>query len=375
MEPWIEALIARGRVAGVLTFDEVNAAAPHVSDPDRLAEFVELLESHGITLIDGDQPEPEPPPEPQEAVADVPWEEHDILGGNYHRNAAFDKLLRDNGVRFTDAVCSFEPTGRVFDAELIIRGEVALASWLALRTLVPVTRMWPVIGGSVPHAAFTTEPELLDPAGRRRAWLNTWRRDRTIPDLELTPEMIRADAATNVAAAEKVPPTPWTFRERSGVPPEFTGPDSPLVPSEPDLAQLFANAGPFRATRQSFGGNDEPHAPFVRLRLYPTAVPWEVFAYSPYGGWNSTPWPDEQLTMLRHWHAEYGAEMVSLPGDWFEMFVPRPPRTRHQAQRLIAEMGSFGDETIYYPGGAQSADQGAAIEFVRTSHYWYFWWD
>ena len=45
-------LIKRGKDSGSLTFDEVNLALPELSEPERLAELQELLETYGISLID-----------------------------------------------------------------------------------------------------------------------------------------------------------------------------------------------------------------------------------------------------------------------------------------------------------------------------------
>jgi hypothetical protein len=106
----------------------------------------------------------------------------------------------------------------------------------------------------------------------------------------------------------------------------------------------------------------------MRIRLYPTAVPWEVFAYAPFGGWNDCPWPGEQLAMLRHWHEVCGAEVVSVQFDWYELFVPRPPRTRHQALALLHT--HFGEEQSFrVPAGADP------LEALAKAHYWHFWWD
>ncbi|MBA4188606.1 MAG: RNA polymerase sigma factor RpoD [Planctomycetaceae bacterium] len=52
----LKALLEKGKLTGSLTFEEVNAALPEMSEPDRLAEITELLlDQHGIQLIDADE--------------------------------------------------------------------------------------------------------------------------------------------------------------------------------------------------------------------------------------------------------------------------------------------------------------------------------
>lgn len=46
-EPKIAELVARGRVTGSLTFDEVNEALPANAQPHELAELVEWIETQG----------------------------------------------------------------------------------------------------------------------------------------------------------------------------------------------------------------------------------------------------------------------------------------------------------------------------------------
>lgn len=386
MSPWLQqlvadanfqALVARGQACGCLTFGEVNAVVPEVSEPEQLAEFVDWLDARGISLIDDDEPEPTTaePPNPVIDFDTLPEPPDDGTPPVYRRSSVFEGHLRSLGVTFTDVIVSHESGGAVFDAELVVPGEHALAAWLALRNAVPQTGLWPVIKGEQREPGFADAPDPLDPALRVFKWREVWRRDRNAPPPELTPDLIRADARAEIAAAAKVPPTPWTFRRHRGLgpaPAPLGEPDDERGPPEPDLAELFSERGPFRAHLSGGGCPGYPPHPFMRLRLYPTAVPWEVFAYSPFGGWNDCPWPDEQLAMLRHWHELYGAEVVSHRGDWYELLVPRPPRTRHQAYWLCQEMSHFGEETFYSHGPHTHPDP---IEAVRASHYWYFWWD
>ena len=50
----LKALIEKGKQSGSLTYDEVNQALPETSEPDRLPDLLELLEQHGITLIEAE---------------------------------------------------------------------------------------------------------------------------------------------------------------------------------------------------------------------------------------------------------------------------------------------------------------------------------
>ena len=116
----------------------------------------------------------------------------------------------------------------------------------------------------------------------------------------------------------------------------------------------------------------QPAYPFVLIHLAPTPVPWKVFAYWPYGGWNEAPWPVEQLTMVRHWYERFGAELISLPGDYFEMAVWYPPCTRAAALRLADESIEFGEETVFGYGDI-SADE--RVRRACGCRLWHFWWD
>lgn len=53
----LKSLVEKGKQTGSLTFDEVNAALPEMSEPERLAEIQEILETNGISLIDAEEAE------------------------------------------------------------------------------------------------------------------------------------------------------------------------------------------------------------------------------------------------------------------------------------------------------------------------------
>lgn len=366
MEQWLQQLIQRGLAqSGTVSFNDLDAIAPPEFLEGSLFDWLydQICEA-GISLIDDEDQATQMP----STSEPIPENEPENI---YLRDAAFEQRLRDFGVPFTDTMVSYEDSGNIFDAELIVPGERALAAWLTLRNAVSATGIWPVIGRELNEATYgEVWPEQLDP---RRRLAEQWRvavqtMSAIVP--RLTSDQIRADAAANIAEAAKVSPTPWTFRSAQAPgwkPPAFDEPDGPLPASEPDFAKLFSNDGPFRTVRAGFGGNNYPFHPFMRIRLYPTAVPWEVFAYSPFGGWNECPWPDEQLAMLKHWHAVCGAEVVSVREDWYDLFIPRLPRTRHQAIGLLST--HFGEDPVFRV--SEGAD---VLEALSQAHHWHFWW-
>ncbi|MCE9566319.1 MAG: RNA polymerase sigma factor RpoD [Planctomycetes bacterium] len=50
----LKALLEKGKQTGSLTFEEINAALPELSEPDRLAEIQEHIETLGIQLLDAE---------------------------------------------------------------------------------------------------------------------------------------------------------------------------------------------------------------------------------------------------------------------------------------------------------------------------------
>ena len=56
----LKALIEKAKQSGSLTYDEVNAALPELSDPERLSELTELLDTYGVSLIDAEDADEAP---------------------------------------------------------------------------------------------------------------------------------------------------------------------------------------------------------------------------------------------------------------------------------------------------------------------------
>lgn len=356
------ALIAHGLRTGSLTYDEVNEAFPGITDPERLAELQEQIESHGITLVDSDDEGeiavlPSSAPE-VEMVLKGFYDDGTSEAPCFYPHPTFEELLRRHGIPFGKFGCTMADASTIHFARLRVPGVRALETWWKLRQLVPETGRWPVIRGG------------------RNGQQVLWPEIDELPATKFVDAVGHRESAMQLLAeADRISQTPWTFRAMiaRGILPHFdNSADSELAISVPRVEEMFSNDGPFRGIRDA-GGDDWPIYDFVDIVLEPTAIPWQVFAYHPFGGWNDAPWPDEQLVMHRHWHERYGAELVCMNSDWYEMFVPRPPRSRHEALALIDEMTNFGEETIF--GYSRGGSEDSLVEQIRTAHYWYFWWD
>ncbi len=359
----LDDLLARAQEMRYLTYHELNNVLPGDITAEQLDVNLERAEDAGIEFI-GDAEIPTHPNDP--AIEE--WDLRESVELQYQRVPEFEHFLRRMLIPVTNSLCSFEDNGQMFDATIIVRGDQALSTWRKLRDNVPEFPYWPLLGRAdheILHA------QSLDTRDRWLAWRQQRRENPEEPPPlpDASPEGIRADARLNIEDAAGVPPEPWTWHGCQSVPNDID-PDADLPESHPDLEKLFSDNGPFLCVKESFHPY-WPHHPFVRIRLFPTSVPWEVFAYQPYGGWNDAPWPDKVLAMLRHWHEQHGAEIVAMWGDTLEVFVPRPPRTRHTALRLASELSWFGEES---PVSTAPKDVDIC-EYLATQHYWFFWWD
>jgi hypothetical protein len=346
-------LIAWGQQRGYLTYDELNGVLPDNLTAEQLDHHLRQLEDLGIQLVDANEPVgsdtmtiTDSGNVLSESEGSCPLEE---------RNPAWQEAIRALGVPVTDLVCWRDGEGRVYQARLIVPGEQAVANWWILRERAAEFG-WPVLHG--PHAGGeVTQLRLLSAA----------------------PEQLRERARHLLAEADRITPDPRTFhRWHEGGLENLSQEEWQALCEQPDL--FVPPADKEAADQVAFDELVQGRldirtlevAPFVEIALAPTAVPWEVFAYWPTGGFNGAPWPAEQLAMHRSWHQRYGAELLGYAHDWHELYVPRPPRSRADALLLTREMCGFGEETIL---GYQTLSTDEVVRRVRASRYWYFWWD
>lgn len=109
----------------------------------------------------------------------------------------------------------------------------------------------------------------------------------------------------------------------------------------------------------------------VAICKIPTPRSWEVPAYLSFGGWNECPAPEEHVALLRYWHENYGADIITVTSDVIECTVSRPPAERSQALALAREHFVYCADIVYQ--GTESISSLAAV--LCGGKTWYFWWD
>lgn len=117
---------------------------------------------------------------------------------------------------------------------------------------------------------------------------------------------------------------------------------------------------------------DEEAAEDVAIVLIPCAHGWEVPAHVQFGGFNDCPFPAEHAAILRRWHTQYGAEIVTMASDTIEMRVARPPKTREGALALAREQFLYTAGDLVLQGTGTLDALGACLEGAGI---WFFWWD
>lgn len=109
----------------------------------------------------------------------------------------------------------------------------------------------------------------------------------------------------------------------------------------------------------------------VAICKVPTPRSWEVPAYLSFGAWNECPAPEEHVALLRCWHENYGADIITLSSDVIECTVSRPPTEREQALALAWEQFVYCSDIVFQ--GTQTLSSLAAT--LCGGKTWFFWWD
>ncbi len=107
------------------------------------------------------------------------------------------------------------------------------------------------------------------------------------------------------------------------------------------------------------------------LAELPTGRAWTVFAWLPFGGWNSCPDTPALMAFSRRWRERYGAVPAVISSDTLEYRVPHPA-TLENAWELAKEQSVFCPDSLDTDAETPLAKLAADL---AGSTVWSFWWD
>jgi hypothetical protein len=215
---------------------------------------------------------------------------------------------------------------------IAVPGKDAVAAWRKLRAAVTATKHWPVLLG--PRDEVPRIEEMLEAGGDESA----------SAILKQASGFLAGDVLLTLARGRKE-------REETAEP-EYPG-------------------GPWPEEARPHAEWTIPEAAEVLVGLLPTESGWQMPAYLRFGGWNDCPPPRVHVALLKHWHEQFGAEVVGATHDTLELAVARPPQDRAAALVLAKQ---------HYDYCCDVVDQGVdSIEALAAGllggSVWYFWWD
>ena len=108
------------------------------------------------------------------------------------------------------------------------------------------------------------------------------------------------------------------------------------------------------------------------LAEIPVKNPWEIFAWVPFGNWNSCPDTTDLMAVSKYWHEKYGAVPAVIGRDVLEYDLVRPVK-KEQAVRLAWEQHGFCPELM--SAGPEEISIGEMAGMLTKATKWFFWWD
>lgn len=109
----------------------------------------------------------------------------------------------------------------------------------------------------------------------------------------------------------------------------------------------------------------------VYIARVPTDDWTDIAARLRFGGWNDCPSDDWHQAAFRHWHKQYGAELLSMTADIIEMQVKYRPQMLRDAVALAMEQFYYCSDIV-----TQGVNEPANLaKLLMQKNLWYFWWD
>lgn len=113
----------------------------------------------------------------------------------------------------------------------------------------------------------------------------------------------------------------------------------------------------------------------ILLAEIPARVPWEVFAWLPFGGWNECPDTLSLIAVCRHWRKRYMAVPAVVGQDTLEFILPAPVGPEDSIE-LAKEHCAFCPDIVDLTDAAEDESVlGKVAAGLEKSTVWSFWWD
>jgi hypothetical protein len=139
------------------------------------------------------------------------------------------------------------------------------------------------------------------------------------------------------------------------------------APFGPEFPGLAPPAGRVLHPAEIHQGLDFHLTAPARIGLAVADRPADVL---PLIGWKGHPSVLEAAAVLRSWEDRFGARLLEIGFAQIWLHVTRPPVTAEAAQRVAAELYSFGEEVQYGLRDLPSIALG-----ILDAQFWSFWWD
>jgi uncharacterized protein DUF4253 len=112
--------------------------------------------------------------------------------------------------------------------------------------------------------------------------------------------------------------------------------------------------------------------PLVPITLIPTTDFWEVPAYLPVQANEWDPPDVVHIAAMKYWNDQWKAELVSMVSGSLEMRVLQPPTTLYEALALAKEQYLYAPDLVDQLLGGNI---NTLARMLLNSYVWYFWWD
>lgn len=188
------------------------------------------------------------------------------------------------------------------------------------------------------------------------------------PDYKRSPEEILSEA-------EKIDVDAWYRTSREELIEERSEKDEPDGEAE-DIGWSYAHPerlSPVPLSNETEGMIARSFDSDAKRRVFllPTKDCWKVNAYLPNGNWNMYPTDEEHVAILRRWHRQYGAEVIEMTHDTFNLILPQRITDPKTASKIAEEQTLYCRDIVEQ--GTQDAT--ALAKSIQESRVWFFWWD